>query len=267
MRAQWMIAVAASVTLASAAPADVLAQGRSGKGAQAEQRGPQARGQQQARDQQQRQQAQQRQAQQQRQEAQQRQAQQRVSQAEARLREAERQQRDARDQRARAIVIDRSRVDPRDARRDDRDRYDERGIWGTQTSNRGNGPAFCRSGEGHPVWGRQWCRDKGWALGNSRTVRDGRDIDVWRDIILGRDRDRRRYDQTLSRSVLGDILGAVLVNRMESYGRQYGSGPMTGRWIPDNRGNVLQLSIGGVPIARLVDSDGDGRLNDVLLRN
>src|SRR5688500_8111477 len=27
-------------------------------------------------------------------------------------------------------------------------------------------PSFCRSGEGHPVWGRQWCLDKGFGLGD-----------------------------------------------------------------------------------------------------
>jgi hypothetical protein len=27
---------------------------------------------------------------------------------------------------------------------------------------RGGGPAFCRSGAGHPVFGREWCRERGW---------------------------------------------------------------------------------------------------------
>ncbi len=30
----------------------------------------------------------------------------------------------------------------------------------------GSGPSFCRSGAGHPVFGRAWCRDKGFALGS-----------------------------------------------------------------------------------------------------
>lgn len=53
----------------------------------------------------------------------------------------------------------------------------------------GNGPAFCRSGEGHPVHGWEWCREKGW----DRVDRDfgwfGRDRD--RD-DRDRDRDRER---------------------------------------------------------------------------
>lgn len=35
----------------------------------------------------------------------------------------------------------------------------------------GNGPAFCRSGEGHPVHGREWCRDRGYRVGTERDVR------------------------------------------------------------------------------------------------
>lgn len=27
---------------------------------------------------------------------------------------------------------------------------------------KGGGPAFCRSGAGHPVFGREWCRQRGW---------------------------------------------------------------------------------------------------------
>lgn len=29
-------------------------------------------------------------------------------------------------------------------------------------SEKGGGPAFCRSGEGHPVHGWEWCRARGW---------------------------------------------------------------------------------------------------------
>lgn len=32
-------------------------------------------------------------------------------------------------------------------------------------SKRGNGPAFCRSGAGHPVFGPGWCHDKGFGIG------------------------------------------------------------------------------------------------------
>ena len=48
-----------------------------------------------------------------------------------------------------------------------------------QGTRNGNGPAFCRSGAGHPVHGWEWCREKGW----DRADRD-------------RDRDRDRRSRT-----------------------------------------------------------------------
>jgi hypothetical protein len=42
---------------------------------------------------------------------------------------------------------------------------------GRGNQGRGQGPAFCRSGQGHPVYGWQWCVDHGWgqgAYGNQR---------------------------------------------------------------------------------------------------
>ena len=54
----------------------------------------------------------------------------------------------------------------------------------------GNGPSFCRSGAGHPVFGREWCREKGWDVSRDRTRaerdRDARDRD---------DRDREARDR------------------------------------------------------------------------
>jgi hypothetical protein len=59
----------------------------------------------------------------------------------------------------------------------------------------GGGPAFCRSGAGHPVHGWQWCRDKGWDSSN-RSIWQTRDRrDDGRVIVLDpRDRDRDRDD-------------------------------------------------------------------------
>lgn len=146
-----------------------------------------------------------------------------------------------RDNRDRWEVFERRRDDRYD-RRDDR--YDR------------NGPAFCRNGQGHPVRGRQWCRDKGFGLGrdNSR--------DIWGDIIY---RDRRYDNRQLSRSTLGDILGSVVLGRFDSYGRSYyGSGSLNGRWL-DSGASVLQLYMGSTPIARLFDTNRDGRVDSVSL--
>ena len=60
--------------------------------------------------------------------------------------------------------------------------------------NNGGGPAFCRSGEGHPVHGRQWCRDKGWDVGVGSVLDRGRARERDRD-ERARDRDDRDRDR------------------------------------------------------------------------
>lgn len=53
---------------------------------------------------------------------------------------------------------------------------------------RGRGPAFCRSGAGHPVHGRRWCVQKGFGLGRDilfDTRRRGRARQG--AIVIGRD--------------------------------------------------------------------------------
>jgi hypothetical protein len=53
---------------------------------------------------------------------------------------------------------------------------------------RGRGPAFCRSGEGHPVWGREWCLEKGFGLGARRVVidRDRVSFPLGNDVVIAR---------------------------------------------------------------------------------
>ncbi|MGH7551178.1 MAG: hypothetical protein ACREK3_10605 [Gemmatimonadota bacterium] len=92
----------------------------------------------------------------------------------------------------RIVIRGDSRDDRRDGRQDgqiilrdgdgrviviDDDRIDRR-----FPANRGRGPAFCRSGAGHPVWGRSWCLEKGFGLGDRNDVffDDGRVI-FWDD--------------------------------------------------------------------------------------
>jgi hypothetical protein len=66
---------------------------------------------------------------------------------------------------------------------------------------KGNGPAFCRSGAGHPVFGREWCREKGWDANRDRDRaerdrdRDDRDRDD-----RARDRDERDRDDRADRA-------------------------------------------------------------------
>jgi hypothetical protein len=64
----------------------------------------------------------------------------------------------------------------------------------------GNGPAFCRSGAGHPVHGWEWCRQRGWddrgVIASNRAVR--RDQIRQRNPYLSRDRNSRGNDAAFS---------------------------------------------------------------------
>ncbi len=57
-----------------------------------------------------------------------------------------------------------------------------------------NGPAFCRSGQGHPVHGWQWCADRGWDRNGNRDARRARNGRV-------SDRDGDRMNRTGRRSI------------------------------------------------------------------
>ncbi|MEJ2151462.1 MAG: hypothetical protein P8Y29_00585 [Gemmatimonadota bacterium] len=60
-------------------------------------------------------------------------------------------------------------------------------LLGSQ-GRRGRGPAFCRSGAGHPVHGRRWCAQKRFGLGRDivfDTRRRGRTRQG--AIVIGRD--------------------------------------------------------------------------------
>lgn len=88
----------------------------------------------------------------------------------------------------RAEVENRRERDRNDDRDDDRyydDRYDREA-----NSKRGEGPPFCRNGEGHPVHGWEWCEKKGYGGYENRSLGD---------IIFGDNRNvsgSRNYDRS-----------------------------------------------------------------------
>jgi hypothetical protein len=145
---------------------------------------------------------------------------------------------------AQAQQRERERVLGRIEDRDDDDR-EGRG----REARRGNGPPFCRNGQGHPTKGMEWCREKGW------TQQSG-----WGNIIyrnpLPSDRQPRARD----------ILDSVILGRLTDYSRQLGArGPIESRsfWVGD--ASVLQLRAGGVPLAEFTDWNRDGRVDLVLV--
>lgn len=131
---------------------------------------------------------------------------------------------------------------------------------GTQGRKKGNGPPFCRNGRGHPVHGWAWCVEKGWAPGGYGWGRA-----QWGDVILrgpAPERERR-----MGRGGLLDVLGRVVLGRLVDEGHRMGiDGAVDGRWLAGPRGaSVLQLRMGGSPLAEIADADRDGRVDLVLL--
>jgi len=146
--------------------------------------------------------------------------------------------------------------------RRDGDIYERRGsVYDTDDRyGQGQGPAFCRSGAGHPTKGRQWCYDKGYGLGNERWSRVG----GWDDVIFGRS--DRRYDGSMSGSVLQDILGRTIYGRLVSQSRSYGWGSLSGRWLDAAAGpRILQIQAGSRPLAEFYDQNRDGRVDLVMM--
>lgn len=124
-------------------------------------------------------------------------------------------------------------------------------------------PSFCRSGSGHPVWGRQWCIDKGFGLGTDNDLRWSRVIDPSNVVIT------RPTTGDLTRDVLVDVLGSVVLNRLATHAVTLGlQEPLMGRWLgdtPDSGPRVLLLSSGTRPVAEVVDLNRDNTADLVLV--
>lgn len=124
-------------------------------------------------------------------------------------------------------------------------------------------PAFCRTGEGHPVFGRQWCLDKGFGLGSVTWRRGDRgeaEGFMFRRPPRGGERilDRPGVEEILGEEVLGTLLDAAAPDARND--------PVTGRWLePGEQGaRVLQLRAGDRPLAELTDLDRDDAVDVVM---
>jgi hypothetical protein len=123
-------------------------------------------------------------------------------------------------------------------------------------------PSFCRSGAGHPVWGRQWCLDKGFGLGDYDDYRWGRTTDLG-DFAYP----RAVYQPTIAGTLLQTILGTNAYNRLALHAVELGfTEPLTGRWVSQQTGpQVLLVNSGSYPVAELVDTNRDFRWDDLLV--
>lgn len=146
----------------------------------------------------------------------------------------------------------------------DEDRARRLGAWNVRPAHdRGNadGPAFCRSGAGHPNWGRQWCIDKGFGLGTANHIRWGSASTV-SDIIFG----QTVTTGSLARAALLSAIGDLAFNRLALHAVTLGyADPLTGVWVADQTGlRVLQINAGNYPVAEIVDTNRDNRA-DILV--
>lgn len=119
-------------------------------------------------------------------------------------------------------------------------------------------PAFCRSGEGHPVFGRQWCIDKRFGLGGDDDFRWGRTDRITDLVFL-----QPINTGSLTRDALLGLLGPVAFDRLALHAITLGlSAPLTGRWMVSQEPgapSVLLVSSGKQAVAEVVDIDRDGR--------
>lgn len=127
---------------------------------------------------------------------------------------------------------------------------------------RGGAPSFCRSGAGHPVWGRQWCLDKGFGLGSYQDFRWGRTTDLG-DVVFSRGSLRDR----LIGSALESALGTRTFNRLALHAVTLGLvEPLTGTWYAEPAGpQLMMVNSGALPVAELVDVNRDYRADNMLV--
>lgn len=138
------------------------------------------------------------------------------------------------------------------------------------------GPAFCRSGRGHPVHGWRWCARRGWRARQYRPVRayplparaypagiwasvrwDG----VWLDVGYA----PARYDR---HAPLRSWIGRGTARRIRQHADWLGlHGRLRGQWLDSGYGGIeVEVSAGSVPVARLIDRERDGHAEVLLLR-
>jgi len=133
------------------------------------------------------------------------------------------------------------------------------GVWEVSPlaePPRQGAPSFCQSGAGHPVWGRQWCLQKGFGLGTSPNVEWAAARDIGNLTFL-----QPITTSTLTRDALLSLLGPVAFNRLALHALTLGyTDPLTGIWRTDATGpNVLFVNSGQWPIAEVVDENRDQR--------
>jgi hypothetical protein len=122
-------------------------------------------------------------------------------------------------------------------------------------SNQPGAPAFCQTGAGHPIFGRDWCFERGFRLGREWERDRVTDVRINRNAGIGRI-DRARLEQ---------MLGAKIVGRIEELGFK---DEISGSWVDTPTGGlILRVASGSTQIAELADRNRDGRVDVLWLRS
>ncbi len=120
-------------------------------------------------------------------------------------------------------------------------------------------PAFCRTGDGHPELGWEWCVDRGYAHG--WTPKE------WTGVEFRGDTEPAA--RPLTNGGLRALLGAEVYRRLRQAAWDRGlDAPLRGRWLDVGEAEgatALQLVAGAHPLAELTDLDGDRKVDAVLL--
>lgn len=139
--------------------------------------------------------------------------------------------------------------------------YYDRAEYDRYFRNRHDAPPFCRSGSGHPSFGRQWCYEKGYGLGNDYWWRAG-----WDNVIFGRTSRLYAYRGDVTGAILQEVLGRVVYGRLIAQAGVLGGGTLRGHWLDAASGpRILQVHAGTRPLAELYDLNRDNRVDLIML--
>ena len=118
-------------------------------------------------------------------------------------------------------------------------------------------PEYCAQGAGHPRFGRDWCWERGYALGKS-----WRRLRVWHSALMPPEPGPRAAS-TLD---LSSAVSPDMFERLEKQRLKHGlDSPLSGRWLESPYGRVLIVRSGVTEIAELADADMDGHAETLWL--
>ena len=118
-------------------------------------------------------------------------------------------------------------------------------------------PSFCRSGAGHPVYGRDWCWDRGFRLGEE-----------WDRNRGGNARIQPPSGSPIDQGVLSQMLDEPLMTRLQTLRTRLGfTAPLNGSWTETTvGGRLLSVRSGTTLIAEISDRNRDARADAIWLR-